>query len=529
MAADQLNQDAGAHGGQGSQDEKFVRLLDRGTFTPLSLANPEAIFGALVGVGAVDPKATMDQGSDGPNDDPDPQENPRIPAGYTYFGQFIDHDLTFDTTSTLDNKEQRPNNERTPRLDLDCLYGLGPASAPFMYDGATGKLLTNTAHPYDLPRAGNDRAIIGDPRNDENAMVCQIQRGFIKFHNAVVDAQNPGGVKDATAAFKAAQREVRWTYQSVILNDYLARVVRTDVRDGYLNATGVQGHFQLYGRDKWDALPLEFTAAAYRFGHSMIRNAYRLNQGQPAPQRIFDGENERVDSLVGFGSLDPGHQVDWTLLLPNPNVADTAPGQAPARNDHSGKDRLQFAYKMDTNIVNPLLQLPTAIAGQLPGGHPFRALAARNLMRGYNFRLPSGQDVACALGIPVLGAKDLVIRTPADAPKHWKPFADIPGIDAESAAALTAATPLWLYALMEAQAGIPRDVGFDDDQILPHVTTALGPVGGRILLEVFYGILIADDESVLADPGSEDWVPLANPDRNKLTLWDILKYAGEIP
>ena len=521
MSGAQNSLPAGAHGGQGSQDAKFTRIVEVGTFSPLDLNDPAAIFSALVGVASAPSMDSMDQGFDPPNDDPDPQENPRIPAGYTYFGQFIDHDLTFDTTSTLDNAEQRPNDERTPRLDLDCLYGLGFASAPYMYDGATGKMVTNP-NGYDLPRAGNDRAIIGDPRNDENSIVCQLQRGFINFHNKVVDAVTAKGVKPGEAAFKAAQREVRWTYQMVILNDYLKRVVCEKVRNNYLNATGAAGEFLLYPNTKWDALPLEFTAAAYRFGHSMIRNAYRLNLDAPSAQHIFEPVDDPIKSLVGFGSLHVSHNINWRLLLPDPKNPDTAPGNAPALNSVHGPGRLQFAYKLDTNIVNPLLALPPRIAGgALP---PFGALAARNLMRGYNFRLPSGQDVAAMLGIAQEDQPNLVIRTP----NGWKSFDAIPGIDAASAAALTATTPLWLYVLMEAQASIPPATPFDDDS-LAHVKTCLGPVGGRILLEVFYGILIADNESVLADPESENWVPLVNADRNKMTLWDILKYAGEIP
>ena len=265
---------------------------------------------------------------------------------------------------------------------------------------------------------------------------------------------------------------------------------------------------------------MEFTAAAYRFAHSMIRNAYRLNSNDDFfPIRIFNGKDNSQRSLVGFGELDAHHQVNWRLLLPDPANPDTLPGKAP-ENNQDGPKRLQFAYKLDTNIVNPLLVLPPRIAD---APDPFRALAARNLMRGYNFGLPSGQDVAAAFEIPCLCADDLVIRTPSG----WKAFADIPGIDAESAAALTAATPLWLYVLMEAQQGIRRETGFDDESHAGE-TTALGDVGGRILLEVFHGILEADTQSVVADPAAECWQPLAHPDRATLTLWHILQYAGEI-
>ena len=516
----------GGHGGQGSQASQFTRLLARSAFTPLQLSDPDATFGVVTGVSAGGHAGT-DQGVDDPNDDPDPLENPRIPAGYTYFGQFIDHDLTFDTTSSLlDLKPQRPNNERTPRLDLDCVYGLGFAGAPFMYL-SDGRFVTNP-NGFDLPRATNDRAIIGDPRNDENSIVCQIQRGFINFHNKIVEKLIVKGIKPGADAFRAAQQEVRWTYQSVILNDYLVRVIRDDVQAKFHGTNGLKNLFKLYRHTKWGALPLEFTAAAYRFGHSMIRNAYRLNPDQPLPQRIFDGEDDGVESLVGFGSLSPTHQVKWGLLLPAPGRADTAPGHAP-KNDgpKNDKNRLQFAYKLDTNLVHPLLALPSRIAGNPLPPDPFRSLAARNLKRAYNFELPSGQDIARAFGDVPLPADKIEIRTNGDtASDGFVQLAKLPGLNPADAAALAEKTPLWLYILMEAQQTIRRGVPFDDNA-QAGVPTALGPVGGRILLEVFYGILLNDEESVVASPDGEAWTPMANPDRAKLTLWDIFAFAGE--
>jgi hypothetical protein len=140
----------GGHGGQGSQEKSFSRLLEKDKdYAPLRLTDPDKIIGILAHV--------IDQGPDHPNDLPDDQENPFVPAGYTYLGQFIDHDLTFDTRSTLETLSNLslssfPDNERTPRLDLDCLYGLGPNSSPFMYD-EDGSLATNPDKPFDLPRA----------------------------------------------------------------------------------------------------------------------------------------------------------------------------------------------------------------------------------------------------------------------------------------------------------------------------------------------------------------------------------------
>jgi hypothetical protein len=276
---------SGGHGGQGSQESSFTRLLEKDDYQPLKLSDPDTIVGIIA--------TAIDQELDDPSDTPDDQENPFVPAAYTYFGQFIDHDLTFDTRSTLrtipTGLSSFPDDERTPRLDMDCLYGLGPNSAPFMYD-EDGRLVTNAAKPFDLPRSPvtftpNDqfshRAIIGDPRNDENSIVCQLQLAFLHLHNAMIGFFKRQGLS-GSELFLTAQREVRFTYQKILVTDFLKRVVRSSVYDPFVHdhATHGDAAYKLYKKGPLrEALPLEFTGAAYRFGHSGIRNAYRLNAG----------------------------------------------------------------------------------------------------------------------------------------------------------------------------------------------------------------------------------------------------------
>ena len=108
-----------------------------------------------------------------------------IPAGFTYLGQFIDHDLTFDKTSVMLGQNVSPAQmlqARSPALDLDSLYGAGPAdpeSAKFYSDDRhlkMGKTVAADGFParngFDLARGeGNTaakkrKAIIPDPRND---------------------------------------------------------------------------------------------------------------------------------------------------------------------------------------------------------------------------------------------------------------------------------------------------------------------------------------------------------------------------
>ncbi|TDR04924.1 peroxidase family protein [Paraburkholderia silvatlantica] len=282
-------------------------------------------------------------------DGPDPEENLWLPAGYTYFSQFVDHDLTFDSTSSLDpalaleDKSRVPTNLRTPRLDLDCIYGDGPAAQPFMYaaDGATllyggtgqpqlqanpNGLVASVTATWDLLRAPNGRAIIGDKRNDENSIVCQIQLAMIKYHNKIVEllsGENSDSWLVAGDIFESARTEVRWTYQRIVVEDFLPRIIREEVLNDLQGLSFEQRKkcYVLYP-DKdgiRDNLPREFVAAAYRYGHSGVRTGYRLN-----PQTrlsIFPASNQAdqsADSLLGFDPLPQHHIIDdWGRFFPD--------------------------------------------------------------------------------------------------------------------------------------------------------------------------------------------------------------------
>jgi heme peroxidase len=523
----------GGHGGQGSQEASFTRLLRKDIdYKPLQLSDPDKVVGIIA--------HAMDQGPDKATDTPDDQENPFVPAAYTYFGQFIDHDLTFDTRSTLQTipagLSSFPNDGRTPVLDMDCLYGLGPSSAPFMYD-EDGRLATNADKPFDLPRSAvrfkpddptSHRAIIGDPRNDENSIVCQLQLAFIRFHNTMIAHFKTQGLA-GNALFEAAQREVRWTYQKIIVTDFLKRIVQKPVYDAFLqeHASKRDHAYRLYKQGEIrNALPMEFTGAAYRFGHSGVRNAYRLNQG--FQRLIFNGADDATESLVGFGDLPEDHQIDWSLFVTDklfPGGKGDNPSQIGGKDVDPDPHRLQYAYKIDTSLVNPLLALPPRIGGP---GPLFNSLAARNIKRGYNFSLPSGQDIANVLGVttpPPLKFGDELLA-----------FKDMPGMSAGDAAALEANTPLWLYILAEAQACLAKQDGtfatktedgktvIDKDS---NAGTQLGPVGGRIVLEVFFGVLDDDKESYFnVRPGQ--WTSVVKPDSGTITLWDVLRFIDAV-
>lgn len=501
---------------------------------------------------------------DDPKDGPDAEENLFVPSGYTYLGQFVDHDLTFDTTSSLSPDDPtNPTNLRTPTLDLDCVYGAGPADQPYMYeaDGATLRIGKTFDDPTKddvirVPRvtgAGGSviaegRAIIGDKRNDENSIVAQIQLAFIKFHNKVVSTLRAGGKVAAGDLFARARDEVSWTYQRMLVEDYLRRIVEAQVYDGFSGdwAEGGDNAYILYTPALRTNIPLEFAGAAYRFGHSMVRVGYRLNTATALPVFVPSGEND--NSLTGFQPLPGSHVIDdWGRFFPAPGVADLAPGRHPAANvgpdqvkfSDGGRPgvRLQFAYKIDPNITGPLDDLPSRISDFAGGqvtplpGKTGPALSLLNLRRGNKFALPSGQRVATALGVHSPVSKtDLKVRTAAAKEGEWT-FKDLPN-------ALLDHTPLWLYILAEAQRKIvnqwadskgnnKKDV--DEKKFFLSGTgalTQLGPVGGRLVLETLFGVLDADPR-FYRNAAPSTWKPLVMQDATQtLTFSQILIWTG---
>ena len=206
-----------------------------------------------------------------------------VPVGQVIFGQFIDHDITLDVTSRFDrvNRPERITNQRTPVLDLDCIYGAGPEPHPFLYHNSGpfsgAKLLTGADEPgadanasADLFRApavpdgGRGPAIIGDPRNDENRIVSQLQLGVIRFHNKICQDIHDKTCQEREELFEEARREVTWHYQWAVVNDFLVHMCGAPVVSNVLSC----GRKYYCGTEPF--IPVEFSVAAYRFGHSMV-------------------------------------------------------------------------------------------------------------------------------------------------------------------------------------------------------------------------------------------------------------------
>ena len=453
----------------------------------------------------------MQAGKDLPKDGADPEES-GIPALYTYFGQFIDHDLTLGPEGSF-QKIKDPAaviDFRTPAFDLDCVYGRGPDDQPFLYNGHKfllgAKLEGGSGEAWDLPRNNADpaRALIGDPRNDENTIVSQLQGLFLRFHNRLVDERK--------MSFEQAQVETQRHYQYVVLNDFLARVVTGHVLDalktnGEFDESKIE-YFHWRKHHKYPFMPIEFSTAAYRFGHSMIRPGYRLNDANLLP--IFSLDGPAFD-LRGKHAMYADRGIDWATFVDTEvrlfdGVGDT-PEEVLKR-----KHRLQFAYKIDTSLVDPLSNLPLVVAGNPPP-----SLAQRNLLRSVSFGLPSGQIVADRMGVPRIHDEKILLgkaTTDPDDIKAQKPITDVSKVFAGNC-------PLWTYILAEAmqyKAKMPVE-GSPDGFIL---TPQLGPVGGRMVAEVFVGLMFADSKSILGKERDPNWKPMVEG----FKLKDFVKYAA---
>ena len=446
--------------------------------------------------------AAMVSSFDPPKDGPDPEES-GIPALYTYFGQFIDHDLTFDPDGSfqkLKDPEARLDF-RTPAFDLDNVYGRGPGDQPYLYadDGKSfllGDPLTlGSKNARDLQRNGAGRALIGDPRNDENAIVSQLQGLMLRFHNGVVH-------DSPRASFEEIQEMVRHHYQYVVINDFLARIVNDSVLQ-QLKTNGVYDRSKLrFFKDfpppfGTPYMPLEFSVAAYRLGHSMVRPAYRLNDAILLP--IFPLPPEQIpgfgEGLTGFRHMISNWGIDWGRFI---DIDERSYGSLTLDDPHkvANFQRLQLAYRIDTALVDPLGHLPGTVVNNPPP-----SLALRNLLRGRQFKLPSGQSVAAAMGVSPLPDEKILIGQFVDQPDA--PLKDIVTV---AGPAFKGNCPLWTYILAEAKYNLQRP-----DPIAPVTektkisTPQLGPVGGRIVAEVFLGLLFADPGSYLQK--NPKWTP----------------------
>lgn len=456
-------------------------------------------------------------------EDPDQQggdNDSPIPAVYTYFGQFVDHDTTFEVQPgdlppsasgdlvhlladdmaplSLQVIRNAIRNFRTATLDLDSVYGLpaprDPANGAKMRLGHNAEL-HQSAKPFlrppgkgldnDLPREPrsvdilHDRAaLIGDPRNDENLIVAQLHVAFLKAHNRLVDEGR---------TFEEARRVLRQHYQYIVIQDFLKRVADPAVVDGIVQ----HGNRWYNAQAEPFFMPLEYAVAAYRFGHTMVRAAYNFNlnfnlrpDGVPATLELLFTFTALSGEIGGLDTLPDNWIIEWENIIgDNPDISKTR--------------------RLDTQLAaiggKALFNLQ-ALDGKAEQGLGAQ-LSARNLLRGYRLRLPTGQAIAGLLGLPVLTPEQL--RAASANPQQEQALRDGGFLDR---------TPFWYYVLAEAK----------------HYGGArLGPVGSTIVAEVLIGLVRRSDDSILRTPGWTPSLPAATPGRFELA--DLLRFAGVLP
>jgi hypothetical protein len=439
----------------------------------------------------------------------------QIPAGFTYLGQFIDHDLTFDKTDVMLGTNVTPAQllqARSPSLDLDSLYGAGPldpGSAKFYEaDGLhlkTGKSVGPAKNGFDLPRgAGNTvakkrQAIIPDPRNDENLAVAQTHLAMIRFHNRVVDTQL-GGVP-AAQKFEKAREIVTKHYQWMIRTDYLTRICKAAVVNNVFNSGRKVFEVSATPTDV-PTMPIEFSIAGFRLGHSMVRANYNWN-------RNFDFGTGTLPLLFTFSAT--GGDLGGDTRLASIWIADFRRlydfGEANKPNLTVPANKFNKAMRIDTRIVDPLQHLPPQVVG-LPDSAGFndvrRNLAFRNLTRARMVKLATGQQMANFMKSKGVNLTKLTRAQIRDGNNG----ADLGNLTQAQREAVLKNTPLWFYVLRESELNGGRLAG----------------VGARIVAETFHRAMEGSTYSIVRDTAFH---PSLGPNSNTFRMVDLLFFAFE--
>lgn len=441
----------------------------------------------------------------------------QIPAGFTYLGQFIDHDLSFDKTKVMLGDDVSPAQllqARSPSLDLDSLYGAGPqdpASARFYSDGIHLKMGNTIAAGdpalpgFDLPRVGSGPSnaakrvpLIPDLRNDENLVVAQTHLALIRFHNRVVDSL-PVSTPPAQR-FAEARALVVKHYQWMILHDFLPRICKKAVIDDVFK-NGRKAFEVGANPTTVPTMPIEFSVAAYRLGHSMIRAAYNWNKN-------FESGGGTLDFLFTFSGTSG--DLGGGLRLPSNWIADfrrlydfREAGRADLAVPAAKFNR---AMRIDTKLVNPLRNLPPGSFGGpvVPLNDPRANLAFRNLARAKMVKLATGQQMVAFLkkrGVNLAGLKKAQLQNGANG-------ADLSALTAAQRAAFLKNTPLLFYILREAELNGGK----------------LRGVGARVVAETFHRAMQGSESSIVRDSA---WRPTLGPNSTTFRMVDLLLFAFE--
>jgi len=414
-----------------------------------------------------------------------------MPALITYWGQFVDHDITFEDRSILGPNPTNINdlvNERTSYFDLDCVYG---GNNQYLTEANNTKFLivTNSVGEEDLPRDPiTGQALIADVRNNQNLIIQHIQLAFFRFHNRVIDELSVNTQLTLTLAelVSEAKKIVLNHYQHMLVNEYLKQMLLPEEFNRlFLHDFNI---FTSRIYEETPKMPIEVSGAIYRFGHSLVRSEYYLNVNEELP--IFS--LKKPLDMRGMRPLPPGLHLEWNFFIPMPNF-----------------NGFQVAEKIIPSLVENLFQLP------LDNND---SLARRNLVRGNVYQLPSGQSIAKYLGLPYLdnANPDPNLKLNISLEENFAATNEIvPATITYLNNVFGSETPLWYYTLKEAEV-------FGNGN-------CLGPVGSRIIGEFFYSLLKKSTTSILNNqftPTNGSWGCVEN---GTYLFCDWIGYSFNLP
>ena len=436
------------------------------------------------------------------------REDSDIPAGYTYFGQFVDHDITMDQSPDARVSDLELVQARSPSLDLDSLYGNSPEQSEQLLedDGIRFRLgVTSTEDsvgighvdkplPFDIPRKFDDwhaTPLIPDTRNDENLAVSQMHLLWMRFHNVVADhLSREQGVDDAQL-FASTRMLVTQHYQFIVLHDFVKRIIHPDIYSSVVG-NGKSRYFTATCAEV-PAMPLEFSVAAFRFGHSLVRQKYNWNLnfsvgGRFPPAEFSAAITDKPNlSLFTFTSraflqsraLPSSWIINWRNFF-DFNEAGTLVGSIPQK----------------AKAIDPFLSIGM---GRIP--NDIRNLAVANLRRSGLRGIPSGQDVARAMEVRPLTSKEMTENIGDE-------FARL-----VNECEFGVKAPLWFYILQEANA--------------LHKGQHLGEVGSRIVAETFVALIRASRISILRSNWDINGSPLSINGFSINTLSRLIAWIDE--
>ena len=459
-----------------SKPDRYCRL-----FAPSEIKDPDRR-DALAALG----EAMLDLG--GIVSDPDSPEY-LADAGYTYFGQFIDHDLTEMAPlrpPIVNNVDEVLENRQSPRLDLSHLYGGGPSDQKsrelYETDGVRLKVgpQGESGRSFDVyVDRKQEKLVLADGRSSENLMIRQMVAVFARLHNAAVE-QWRSTISDPAELFEQARMQTVWQFQYLVVEDYLKRMLDRRVFEKIF----VEGKPSFNWKTTF-SIPVEFAVAGFRFGHSMVRLSYVFS----IETDVLDFELHEILERAARRKqtqLEDKWEIRWGCFFQGAGHVNSA-----GRPDST----LLASRPIDTLIAEPLHNLPDEViklftVAQAPlalNGNKFR-LPIRTLLRGESMRLASGKTVADTFGVPRLKTEQLVRERggPMAPHKPHKPILETGNLLHE--------TPLWYYVLKESE--------------VAYNGSRLGPVGSHIVAETISGALRYHPNSYLFSqhsPGTIEW------------------------